>query len=114
MNDEALHEIVQEHHADIQVIKSDLSTLRASTISNGQKLDRLIETIQRKSGTTADELLKWLQVLVLASALIGGVVAGIVYVAGNSIAADIALAKYRIDALYGSFEWEPKLQKDRQ
>lgn len=109
--DQELRAIVHQHEADIQVIKSDLGTLRASTISNGQKLDKLFDAIQRRAGTTLDDLAKWLQIMVLGSALIGGVVTSIVYVAGNSNAAELALLRDRVERIHGSFGWEPSLVK---
>lgn len=97
--------MVQEHHADIQVIKSDLGTLRASTISNGQKLDRLVEIIQKRAGTTVEDLAKWLQVFTLGAALTGGVVTAIVYVAGNINAADLAVIQYRMKEVEERVSW---------
>lgn len=97
--------MVQEHHADIQVIKADLATLRASTISNGQKLDRLFEIIQKRAGTTVEDLAKWLQVFTLGAALIGGVVTAIVYVAGNINAASLAVMEYRLKQTEERASW---------
>lgn len=92
-----LNALVNQHEADIQIIKADMSAVKASTVSILAKVDALSSAIMSRGQTTVTDIAQWLQILVLGSALIGGIVTGIIYIATNNAAAEMAVMQYRID-----------------
>ena len=80
-----LHSVVAEHTADIQVIKSKLGTLEASTLDNGRKLDKVIEAVNRAGSATMDNIAFRLAVVKDMAVLVAMAVAAIVYVSSNAM-----------------------------
>lgn len=110
---------VDQHDKEIALLRRDVAGIQTSVSHLAEaadkqtaKLDQIATALHAKGATTMSDIASWLQVLVMAAALITGVVSGIVYVAGNANSVDVALLKYKMERLYGSFGWEPSVRRE--
>lgn len=118
MEETDLRHKVAEHDREIGALRTDIATMTSTvshldrTVQTGfSKLDIFMSKQNEAKTHTLDDLVKWLQVAALSAALIGGIVSGIVYIASNSNAVDVALIKYKMAQLYSSFGWEPTIER---
>lgn len=102
---------LSDHDRDLALVRRDIvavqhgvEMLAGAVRSQDGKLDELVNLVRQKGTATLDDIARTLQVVLMGFGLISGVVAGIVYIAGNAnrtfdatAIADSAVMKYRLD-----------------
>lgn len=113
---------LDRHDREIVSIRSDLTHLQSSVddvksglLQQDHKIDSVLSAInETRRGVGTRDVAAMMQILVMCGALCAGVVSGIVYISSNANSADMALLKYRVDQMRGSFGWEPVIVKRTQ
>ncbi len=97
---------LRDHDQSIGSLHRDMVEIRATMNHMTTSMDEVVDQIKgltkivaQHGKTTIAEIAQWLTVAVLASALIAGVVSGIVYVSSGANDVPLALLKYRLDQL---------------
>lgn len=80
--------------ASVQAVVSQQSELLGGLT---KKIDGIAEAFHQVRHTSVSEVSQILQVIVYCTVIVGSVVTGIVYVASNSNAGDVAVARYRLE-----------------
>lgn len=115
---EELNKTVTRHDRELIEIRSELGVLTTgmagltkSVDAIASKLSGIADDVRHRDHTSVKDINGYLQIATYATVLIAAIVSGIVYIAGNSNQVDLALIKYRVDRLHGSFGWEPSIKR---
>lgn len=99
-----LHSRVDHTEKELSLIRRDFAAVQAVVTQQStalsalaEKIDDISKTFHKTMHTSLSEVAQILQVIVYCTAIIGAVVTGIVYVAGNSNSAEMAVARYRLE-----------------
>lgn len=95
---------------DVAGVMTSVAHLDRSVSAGFEKLDRFISKSNDTKGNTVANVKAVLEILLISSLLVGGAVGGIVYIASNLNAVDVALLRYRVERIYGSFGWDPVVE----
>lgn len=95
---------------DVAGITTSVAHLDRTISAGFEKMDRFIGKANETRGATLESIKRVLEILLYSSLLLGGAVGGIVYIASHLNAVDVALLRYRVERIYGSFGWEPTIE----